>query len=83
MATETKGAQRLFIPDAPEWEAEASFGHLGCLPFIKEAKSLDSPAPGSACEPLAVVLSVGLDCVLSSLYLTRGSESPMFQGFEE
>ena len=83
MATETKGAQRLFIPDAPEWEAEASFGHLGFLPFIKEAKSLDSPAPGSACEPLALVLSVGLDCVLSSLYLTRGSESPMFQGFEE
>lgn len=53
------------------------------FPSIKEAKSLDSPAPGSACEPLALVLSVGLDCVLSSLYLTRGSESPTFQGFEE
>lgn len=82
MASEARGAQRLFIPDAPEWEAEV-LDTWDFFPSIKEAKSLDSPAPGSACEPLALVLSVGLDCVLSSLYLTRGSESPTFQGFEE
>ena len=68
MASEARGTQRLFIPDAPEWEAEASFGHLEFFPFIKEAKSLDSPAPGSACEFLGLGFVCGARlCALLSV----------------
>lgn len=56
---------QLFIPDAPEWEAEASFGHLIFSSSKKSSPRLSCSRVSG--EFLGLGFVCGLDRVLSSV----------------